>query len=582
MKKIILFIVWIQAIGVGAFAQRELRWWTPDHAEGICVRDSGHIYHRLPADMQSLVRPVVWNLSLNTAGEYIHFRTTARSIVVQYFLANKTRMMAHMPEMGVSGVDLYAVDRNGNWNWAAPKYKFGDTCTYAYNHIGLDSGRGGMGEFYLYLPLYNTVERLSIGCAPTDSFTFVGSSKEQPIVAYGTSIMQGAAASRPGMAWTNILSRNLGREVINLGFSGNGKFERPIFELMAKVDASLYILDCMPNLGSGDLAQNEMIRGRLDTGIQVLRAAHPGVPILLVEHAGGHIPFGMEAVMVNRYHRASLLLRSIYRGFVEHGVKGLYLLTEDEINFDINSTAEGTHPNDLGMMAYATAYEKKIRGIFGDSLGPLATQRPLPQYRDGFDWVARHEQVIDRISKTNPRVLFLGNSIVNYWGGEPLPERVNPRGEEAWGKYMNGVQNAGFGNDRIENVLWRVYHGELDHFNGSTIAVMIGTNNLAHNTDEEIVDGLSFLLKQIRVRKPSARIFLMGILPRKGKEDRVRLLNRKIKKMARGEDYRFADLSRKFLTGKKVNAALFVADGLHPNAAGYMVFGKALRRLLGD
>jgi lysophospholipase L1-like esterase len=52
--------------------------------------------------------------------------------------------------------------------------------------------------------------------------------------------------------------------------------------------------------------------------------------------------------------------------------------------------------------------------------------------------------------------------------------------------------------------------------------------------------------------------------------------------MARAEHYRFADLSRKFLTGKKVNAALFMADGLHPNAAGYMVLGEALQRLLGD
>jgi len=364
MKKILFGVVTLFT-GLSAFAQ-ELRWWAPDHAEGICVRDSEYIYHRLPAYMQPQVRPAVWSLSLNTAGEYIHFRTTAQSLVVRYRLASGAKSFPHMPETGVSGVDLYAVDRNGRWNWASPKYRFGDTCTYTYSHLRVDAAAGGMADLYLYLPLYNTIERLEIGCASSDSFSFASESRESPIVAYGTSIMQGAVASRPGLAWTNILGRSLNREVINLGFSGNGKFERPIFELMAKADAALYILDCMPNLVSDDHAMDEMVKGRVDTGIMILRAAHPRVPILLVEHADGHIPFNMDTTAVNKYHRASLLMRSIYEEFVARGIKGLYLLREDEINFDENCTVEGTHPNDIGMMAYAAAYGKKIRQILGD------------------------------------------------------------------------------------------------------------------------------------------------------------------------------------------------------------------------
>jgi len=356
-------------MGLKAFAQQELRWWTPDHAEGICVPDREHIYHRLPAYMQALVRPDVWDLSLNTAGEYIHFRTTARSLVVRYRLAPGAKSFPHMPETGVSGVDLYAVDRNGRWNWAAPKYKFGDTCTYTYSHFRVDAGQDGLADLYLYLPLYNTIERLEIGCASSDSCLFASSRREPPIVAYGTSILQGAVASRPGLAWTNILGRNLDREVINLGFSGNGRFERPIFELMAKADAALYILDCMPNLAYGNHSQDDTISQRIATGVAVLRAAHPGVPILLVEHAGGHNPFNMDTAMVNKFHMASLLMRSVYQGLVARGIKGLYLLGEDEIGFDDNSTVEGTHPTDIGMMAYAAAYEKKIRRILS---GPVA------------------------------------------------------------------------------------------------------------------------------------------------------------------------------------------------------------------
>eukprot|EP01034_Spumella_vulgaris_P014863 gene14863-18989_t len=47
----------------------------------------------------------------------------------------------------------------------------------------------------------------------------------------------------------------------------------------------------------------------------------------------------------------------------------------------------------------------------------------------------------------------------------------------------------GYGWDRIENVLWRIYHGELDGFMAKQIFVNIGTNNLQMNSDEEILAG---------------------------------------------------------------------------------------------
>jgi hypothetical protein len=136
---------------------------------------------------------------------------------------------------------------------------------------------------------------------------------------------------------------------------------------MAKANAALYILDCMPNLAYGNHLQDDTIGARIDTGVSVLRAAHPGVPILLVEHADGHMPFNTDTAAVNRYHMASLLMRSVYRRLVGSGIKGLYLLTEDEINFDENCTVEGTHPTDIGMMAYAEAYGKKIKQILSGS-----------------------------------------------------------------------------------------------------------------------------------------------------------------------------------------------------------------------
>jgi hypothetical protein len=114
-------------------------------------------YDRLPARAEKTVQPKVWELSHQSAGLSVRFRTTSREIIVRYAVAGKLDM-PHMPATGVSGVDLYAIDPNGNWKWAAGKYTFGDTITYRFSRLS-DEAR----EYRLYLPLYNSVKWMEIG-----------------------------------------------------------------------------------------------------------------------------------------------------------------------------------------------------------------------------------------------------------------------------------------------------------------------------------------------------------------------------------------------------------------------------------
>lgn len=580
MKQILILFM-VSILPAVLFSQQDYSWHGPSAPQGVCVTDPEHIYYRLPADMQPEVRKPVWELSKNTAGEFLHFKTTARSITVRYTLEGTQNPFSHMPEMGVSGVDLYAVDMNGNWNWASPSYHFGDTCTFRYNNLYLADNHQS-ADFYLYLPLYNTVKWLSIGTPTGQQFAYVQDHKGKPIVAYGTSILQGAVASRAGLAWTNIVQRRLDRPVINLGFSGNGRFEKPIFDLMAKVDASLYILDCMPNLSDGQKYPYQAVKDSVYYGVKKLRENHPDVPILLVGHAVGYAPFFMDTARLNQYHSASLVIEKVYQALKVDGYKNIYLLTDNQIGFDMECTTEGLHPNDIGMMRYADAYEKIIREILHEPKGALTTEMPAEQYRDGYDWIKRHSEVIDNIKSTDPRSVILGNSIINYWGGLPKAESAIARGEDSWQQYFSPlkVQNAGFGWDRIENVLWRIYHGELDGFSGKKILLMIGTNNLGINTDKEIVDGLQFLLSRIHERKPEAEIIMAGILPRRGMEKRVEGINAQIKEMAGSSGFRYADVAGTLLKGTQINASLFMADGLHPDAAGYELLGKAISKVL--
>ncbi len=127
----------------------------------------------------------------------------------------------------------------------------------------------------------------------------------------------------------------------------------------------------------------------------------------------------------------------------------------------------------------------------------------------------------------------------------------------------------GYGWDRIENVLWRVYHGELDGYAPAQIVLMIGTNNLQLNTDAEISDGLAFLVRAIQNRQPSVDIVLIGILPRRQLEERVAALNQRIAQVAGELNATFIQPGTVFLQSDgKINESLF-GDGLHPNAEGY-------------
>jgi lysophospholipase L1-like esterase len=130
-------------------------------------------------------------------------------------------------------------------------------------------------------------------------------------------------------------------------------------------------------------------------------------------------------------------------------------------------------------------------------------------------------------------------------------------------------------------VLWRVYHGELDGIASKQIVLMIGTNNLQLNTNEEIVNGLQFLIRAISKKQPKAQLLMMGILPRRGLESRILILNKLIEKNIAGNKITFADAGYLLVKkDQKIDESIF-SDGLHPNAAGYELIGSFLNSALG-
>jgi lysophospholipase L1-like esterase len=313
-------------------------------------------YDRLPAKAEALVRKEVWNLSRHGAGLYLKFASNTDEIVIRYTVSGNKEMY-HMPSTGVSGLDLYAKTPSGPWVWAGARASMGDTITYRYTDLNQDPNR----EYTLYFPLYNHVNWMEISYPKGKAFTIIEPLKQKPIVVYGTSIAQGGCASRPGLGWTNILGRKLDKPMINLAFSGNGRLEKEVLELIAEIDAEMYVLDCLPNLAGAEYMQGELKR-RLVHAITFLQARKPGIPILLNEHAG-YTNESTSDVRKSVYQAANKVLAGVVDSLRSAGTRNIYLQTKEEVGQGIESTVDGSHPNDIGMMQIAEAYDKKIRTI---------------------------------------------------------------------------------------------------------------------------------------------------------------------------------------------------------------------------
>jgi lysophospholipase L1-like esterase len=582
MKSPFCYVILLTFISHFLFAQTtQFTWWNPANSnfpvmEGQAwpkeVKDK---YDRLPARAEKLVRKQVWDLSTQSAGLMIRFRANSGEIKVRYEVGGK-QALPHMPATGVSGVDLYALSNNGDWRWCSAKYAFGDTITYNFRNIEpVDSTHRLGREYRLFLPLYNNVKWLEIGIPEGTRFEPLPVRPDKPIVVYGTSIAQGACASRPGMAWPAILSRKLDDPLINLGFSGNGRMEKELMDMVTEIDAKIYILDCLPNLVASVNIPDDEIKKRLLNGVRELRAKHPETPIVLAEH-DGYTDEAINPVNRKSYQDVNILLKEVFAQLKTEGTEEIYLISKEEFHQDIETTVDGTHPTDLGMMRYAEAYEKRIREILHEPKGKISTTIPCTQMRElaNYDWEKRHLEILTLNKSEQPKTIVIGNSITHFWGG--LPKGPRATGAESWDKtFGKNARNLGYGWDRIENVLWRIYHGELDAYTANQIFVNIGTNNLQINSDEEILAGWKMLIDAIKFRQPKAAIFMVGIYPRRQQEDRVMKLNAMLKELAASSQVTYADPGLA-LAGKngKIDESLF-SDGLHPNAKGYSILGKA-------
>jgi hypothetical protein len=328
-------------------------WYNIRHldVEGKGWQDTKAPYDRLPARAEGVVRSAVWNLSRHSAGLCVRFVTDAPALRARWTLTSARLAMPHMPATGVSGLDLYVRSlKEGRWHWLA----VGQPTQSPTNTVQLVQGLAdGRREFLLYLPLYNGVTSVEVGI-PKGRALAKGparpAGRQKPVVFYGTSITQGGCASRPGMVHTAILGRRLGRPVINLGFSGNGRMEPEVARLLAELDPAVYVIDCLPNMSAREVEE------RTEPLVRTLRKARPQAPILLVEDRTYANAAVLEAPR-RRNAEGRAALRKAYDRLKAAGVEGVYYLRGDQLlGDDGEATVDGSHPTDLGFVRQADAF----------------------------------------------------------------------------------------------------------------------------------------------------------------------------------------------------------------------------------
>ena len=355
MNRHIIASVSALLLGVSAFAQN---WYDAANLPlyGKARQDTKELYERLPAEFEGRSRDAVWYLGRNSAGLYVRFSSNASAIWLRWS-AKFGNHMNHQTLTGTRGLDLYVLTDKGEWRFMASGRPTLDSKDCEQKVIGAMEPK--WGEYMLYLPLYDGLTKLEIG---VDREAVVEAPKvdlprcDKPIVMYGTSILQGGCANRPGMAHTSILSRRFNREVINLGFSGNALLDLEIAELMASVeDPAIYVFDYVPN------AYDYLIREKGEQFFRIVRDAHPDVPILFLEDPYfGHYEY--DAGIKAEVDKKNAAQWELFCKLKKQGEKNIwYLKSDDMVGHDNEAFVDGIHFTDLGMMRYADWLAPHIR-----------------------------------------------------------------------------------------------------------------------------------------------------------------------------------------------------------------------------
>lgn len=315
---------------------------------------SGPHFHRVDTARYREMPAHVKTLSTYSAGMVIAFKTNSKEIHASWEVRPRVKPYDNMTAIASRGLDLY-IRKNNEWIFAGAGRPDDSVVS---THKIVANMADGEKECLLFLPLYDELISLEIGIQEGAFIRPMSVPWKGKVVIYGSSITQGASASRAGLAYPAQLARHLGYEFVNLGFSGSGKMEESVGRMVADVkDVDLFVLDCAANPSPQQIAE------RTETFVKLIRDRHPDVPILMIESVirdGG----AFDQKIQQRVSDQNTNFRNAYTRLVENGMHKLYLINGDDLlGHDHEASVDGIHPNDLGFDRMLRIIEPRIKEI---------------------------------------------------------------------------------------------------------------------------------------------------------------------------------------------------------------------------
>lgn len=310
-------------------------------------------YYRLDALHQEAYTEGVAYYARHTSGATVRFRTDADQFALRVSLRSPQTSMRHMADRGAYGFDVYVGE-------GAQRVYCGKPLQLLTHEEGFTEYLAlaqGDKEVLIHLPLYGGVASVEIGLPDGASLAAPAPRTHGTIGFYGSSITQGACASRPSSAYASIICRTLDADCMNLGFSGLALGEPEIAAYIASRDLSAFVLD---------YDHNNTIEGLQATHYafyETVRSAHPDIPIVMVTQPVFTIPASAEQM-----ERQSIVEAS-YRRARENGDENVYYVCGSDFFPDERIdlyTVDMLHPNDLGHYHMAQA----IGAVLEEALNP--------------------------------------------------------------------------------------------------------------------------------------------------------------------------------------------------------------------
>lgn len=328
-------------------------WEEPFRIYGIAENGTGD-FCRLPRTLLPQCSAGIQRLAEYLAGACVRFSTDADSLSVVWELVTSANM-SHFAPCGKNGMELYEETDSGvrHVSNLLPALEGGGACRiHQSSFVRLP---GGLRSYVLYLPLYNGLKTLMLGLPPQAQLSAGRTPHtEKPIVFYGSSVTQGACASKAGSCYTTLLARRLDAAQINLGFSGSAKGEPELAQYIASLDMSLFVYDYDYNAPSV-----EHLQATHEPFFRIIREAHPKLPVVMISRTGG----GTRSADTDA--RREVILKT-YTNARDSGdrkvwfVNGADLLGETDLDL---CSVDGAHPTDIGFLRMADGLEPLLRKV---------------------------------------------------------------------------------------------------------------------------------------------------------------------------------------------------------------------------